>query len=190
MPVTAKKAVIVKKPYMLLTASIILGLGLSACSPSPTSPSEQEASQSASAAEAAEEQNLSDQQKAANSAIKYTEGVRDKDSNKICDNSSVVLIKMVAAASSVEDCPAAVEQVFQKQTENNSISGSMDRDTIASQASKISDTVYSFPVELFSETTGENLFVESFDGKWKVTLDPATAEAVKQVESSMSENNK
>lgn len=186
----AKKAVIVKKPYMLLTASIALGLGLSACTPSATSPSEQEASQSASASEAAEEQNLSDQQKAANSAIKYSEGVRDKDSNKICNNSSAVLIEMVAAASSTQDCPAAVERIFQQQGQSDNISGSMDRDTIASQASKISDTVYSFPTELFSETTGSNIFVESFDGNWKVTLDPASTDAVKQIESSLPESGK
>ena len=173
-----------KTPYTLLTASIILGLGLSACSPSATSPSEQEASQSASASAVAEEQNLSDQQKAANSAIKYTEGIKDKDSKKVCDNVSPVMTKLMTTSSGAGNCDDAVKNILQQTGEGVTISSTMDRDTIASQASKISDTVYSFPSELFTETAGENLFVESIEGAWKVTVDPAASDAVKQIESS------
>lgn len=180
-----EKVVIVKRPYMLLTAAIACVLGLSACSPSATSPSEQEASQSASASAEAEYATLSDQQKAADVVIKYTEAIVAKDAGKACGYMSDQLNKLASLSSGAGTCTDAISGIIESPENTLKASATMDRDTIASQASKISDTVYAFPSELFvAESSGDNMFAESFDGTWKVSLDPASAEAVKQIEES------
>lgn len=171
---------------MLLAGASLLTVGLTACTPSE-SPSEADAKASNSVTVAPDASNTD---KAAAIVVNYADGVKDKDSQKVCDNLDKRLINLTIDAvdpktdgtTSTKTCEEVFDTVLGSAETDTEVSDTINLADVASKATEVSPTMYSFPASSISADSESTLFVGNIDGEWKITFDPSEEEAVKQLE--------
>lgn len=175
-----------KMASMLLAGASLLTVGLTACTPSEN-PSEADAKASSSVTVAPDASNTD---KAAVIVVNYASGVKDKDSQKVCDNLDERLINLTIDAvdpktdgtSSTKSCEEIFDTVLGSAETDTEVSDNINVADVASKATEVSPTMYSFPASAISADSESTLFVGNINGEWKITFDPAEEEAVKQLE--------
>lgn len=181
-----KNTKIAKMASMLLAGASLLTLGLTACTASET-PSEAPPTASPKVTAAADAPNA---EKAAAVVVNYADGVKEKDPQQVCDNLDQRVITLTIDAidpqtdgsTSPKSCTDVFTEVLNNAETNTVISETVDVKGIASKATEISPTLYSFPASTISADATSNVFVGEIDGAWKITFDPAEEEVVKQIE--------
>lgn len=171
---------------LLIAGASLLTVGLSACTPSE-SPSEADKKASSSVTAAPD---ASNPEKAAASIVNYANGVKEKDSQKICDNLDKRLIALTVDAvdpktdgtKSTKSCKDTFDTVLNSSETNTVVSDTIDVKELATKATEVSPTLFSFPASAISADATSILFVGNIDGTWKITFDPSEEEAVKQLE--------
>ena len=175
-----------KMASLLLAGASLLTVSLSACTPSEA-PSEADKNASASVTVAPDAPNA---EKAAASVVNYADGVKEKDSQKVCDNLDQRLIALTIDAvdpktdgtKSTKNCKEIFDTVLGSAETNNVISDTVEVKDIASKGTEVSASLFSFPASAISADATSTLFVGNIDGTWKITFDPAEEAAVKELE--------
>lgn len=175
-----------KMASMLLAGASLLTVGLTSCTPSEN-PSEADAKASTSVTVAPDASNTD---KASAIIVNYADGVKDKDSQKVCDNLDKRLISLTIDAvdpktdgtSSSKSCEEIFDTVLASAETDTEISDNINMADVSSKATEVSPTMYSFPASAISADSESTLFVGNINGEWKITFDPAEEEAVKQLE--------
>lgn len=172
---------------LLLAGASLLTVGLTSCTPSEA-PSEADKKASASVTVAPDAPNS---EKAAAIVVNYADGVKQKNSQKVCDNLDPRLIKLTIDAvdpktdgtTSTKNCKEIFDSVLSSSETNNVISDTVEVKDIAGKGTEVSATMFSFPASSISTDASSTLFVGNLDGTWKITFDPAEEAAVKELES-------
>lgn len=179
-----------KTASMLLAGASLLTVALTSCTPSENA-SEDTTKPSNTVTVAADAPNA---EKAAAIVVNYADGVKEKNSQKVCDNLDKRLISLTIDAvdpktdgtTSSKTCQEIFDSVLSSAETNTVISDTVEVKDVAGKATEVSATMYSFPASSISADAESTLFVGNVDGAWKITFDPSEEEAVKQLEAQKS----
>lgn len=173
---------------LLVAGASLLSISLSACTPADK-PTEADKTTSSVATVSPDAPNS---EKAAATVANYADAVKNKDSQKVCDNLDKRLIALTIDAvdpktdgtKSTKSCKETFDTVLNSAETNAVVSEGINVKDLAGKSTEVSATMFSFPASAISADSTSTLFVGNIDGAWKITFDPSEEEAVKQLEAS------